>query len=67
MVGADLVEVDRIRVAISRTPRFCSRVFTAGEIEYCESKANPFLRSPLRSQGGFSQASPILCLWNKIS
>ncbi|MGE5543594.1 MAG: holo-ACP synthase [Bacillota bacterium] len=42
MVGADLIEIDRIRAAINRTPRFCKRVFTAGEIEYCNSKADPF-------------------------
>ena len=42
MVGADLVEIERIRVAINRTPRFVTRVFTPGEIEYCESRANPY-------------------------
>ena len=42
MVGADLIEIDRIRIAINRTSRFCTRVFTPGEIEYCNSKANPF-------------------------
>ena len=42
MIGADLIEIERIRVAINRTSRFCTRVFTAGEIEYCYSKANPF-------------------------
>ncbi|NLW45605.1 MAG: holo-ACP synthase [Syntrophomonadaceae bacterium] len=42
MVGADLIEIDRIRKAINRTSRFCTRVFTPGEIEYCNSKANPF-------------------------
>jgi len=42
MIGLDLVEVDRIRLAISRTPRFRGRVFTATEIEYCESRGNPY-------------------------
>ncbi len=42
MVGADLIEIERIRIAIKRTARFCTRVFTPGEIEYCNSKANPF-------------------------
>ena len=40
MVGADLIEIDRVRIAIKRTSRFCTRVFTPGEIEYCNSKAN---------------------------
>lgn len=42
MIGADLIEIERIRAAINRTSRFCARVFTAGEIDYCNSKANPF-------------------------
>lgn len=36
--GIDIVEVYRIRETLERTPRFATRVFTAGEIEYCESK-----------------------------
>lgn len=42
MIGADLVDVERIRVAINRTSRFRVRMFTTGEINYCESKANPY-------------------------
>lgn len=42
MIGADLVEIDRTRTAIERTPRFRERVFTPQEIAYCEAKADPF-------------------------
>ncbi len=36
-VGIDLVQVERIRRTLARFPdRFRSRVFTAGEIEFCE-------------------------------
>jgi len=37
-IGTDIVEVYRIRETIARTPRFATRVFTAREREYCESK-----------------------------
>jgi holo-[acyl-carrier protein] synthase len=43
-VGIDLVEIQRIKVAIDRYgERFTNRVFTPWEIEYCLSKINPSL------------------------
>jgi holo-[acyl-carrier protein] synthase len=39
--GLDITEVPRIAASIERFGgRFLRRVFTAGEIRYCESKAN---------------------------
>src|SRR3981081_65426 len=39
--GIDIAEVPRIRHAIERFgERFVQRIFTEGEIKYCESKAN---------------------------
>jgi holo-[acyl-carrier protein] synthase len=39
--GIDIVEVPRIGQAIERFgERFLQRIFTAGEIRYCDSKAN---------------------------
>lgn len=39
--GIDVVEVPRLAVAIERFgERFLQRIFTEGEIRYCESKAN---------------------------
>jgi holo-[acyl-carrier protein] synthase len=39
--GIDIAEVPRIREVIERHgQRFLQRVFTEGEIQYCESKAN---------------------------
>ncbi|MFY9743854.1 MAG: holo-[acyl-carrier-protein] synthase [Candidatus Sulfotelmatobacter sp.] len=39
--GIDIAEVPRIRKSIERFgDRFLQRIFTAGEIRYCESKAN---------------------------
>ena len=39
--GIDIAEVSRIRKAIERFHvRFLQRIYTAGEIRYCDSKAN---------------------------
>ena len=39
--GIDITEVARIREAIQRHgERFLQRIFTEGEIQYCESKVN---------------------------
>jgi holo-[acyl-carrier protein] synthase len=39
--GIDIAEVPRIRQAMERFgDRFLQRVYTAGEIRYCDSKAN---------------------------
>ncbi|MGE5417409.1 MAG: holo-ACP synthase [Acidobacteriota bacterium] len=42
MVGTDLVDIRRMKLALQRTPRFRERVFTAGEIAYCEKKGDPY-------------------------
>lgn len=47
--GIDIAEVPRIRQSIERFgERFLQRVFTAGEIGYCDSKANRFERYAAR-------------------
>ena len=39
--GTDIIEIARIRQSIARFgPRFLERVFTPGEIAYCERKKN---------------------------
>ena len=40
-VGLDLIEIQRIRDALERYPRFRERCFTEAEREYCDSRANP--------------------------
>ena len=40
-VGVDLIEIDRIRRALSRYPTFVERCFTDAERAYCESRPNP--------------------------
>ena len=39
-VGVDIVEIDRMRGILQRTPRFKARVFTAYEQSYCDKKPN---------------------------
>lgn len=41
-LGIDMVEVDRIAGMISKEAGFKELVFSAGEIGYCETKANKF-------------------------
>jgi holo-[acyl-carrier protein] synthase len=40
-VGVDLIEIERVRKALERYPRFRERCFTEAEREYCESRPNP--------------------------
>jgi holo-[acyl-carrier protein] synthase len=40
-VGVDLIEIDRIRRALERYPRFRERCFTEAERAYCDSRPNP--------------------------
>src|SRR5215471_16068836 len=37
-IGIDIIEVERVREVLIRTPRFAERVFTAAERAYCESR-----------------------------
>jgi holo-[acyl-carrier protein] synthase len=41
-VGTDLIEVERVAGKISKESGFRELVFSAGEIAYCEGKANKF-------------------------
>jgi holo-[acyl-carrier protein] synthase len=40
-VGVDLIEIERVRRALDRYPRFRERCFTAAEQAYCDSRPNP--------------------------
>ncbi|HZK44402.1 MAG TPA: holo-ACP synthase [Syntrophomonadaceae bacterium] len=42
LVGVDIVDIERIKTAVERTPRFLHRIFTPREIEYCLNKKNPY-------------------------
>ena len=37
--GTDIIEIERVKDSIENTDgKFCERVFTEEEIQYCESK-----------------------------
>ena len=40
-VGTDLIEIERVRRALERYPRFRERCFTEAERAYCDSRPNP--------------------------
>lgn len=47
-IGVDLVEVDRMRQVLARTPTMAARLFTAAERAYAESAADPAERFAVR-------------------
>ena len=40
-IGVDVVEIDRFRLALSRTPSMRSRLFVPTELDYVAPKADP--------------------------
>jgi holo-[acyl-carrier protein] synthase len=63
--GIDIAEVPRIREAIERHgQRFLNRVFTEGEIQYCESKANRVERYAARFAAKEAGMKAIGTGWN---
>lgn len=36
--GTDIVEIDRIKKAVNKTPAFSDRIYTESELNYCKSK-----------------------------
>ena len=40
-IGVDIVEIDRMRRTLDRTPGFAQRVFTQEERSYCDARSNP--------------------------
>jgi holo-[acyl-carrier protein] synthase len=63
--GIDIAEVPRIREAIARHgQRFLNRIFTEGEIQYCESKANRVERYAARFAAKEAGMKAIGTGWN---
>jgi holo-[acyl-carrier protein] synthase len=63
--GIDIAEVPRIRGAIERHgERFLKRIFTEGEIQYCESKANRVERYAARFAAKEAGMKAIGTGWN---
>ena len=47
-LGIDIVEVERMRALLERSPHFADRVFSPDECAYCRSMANPATHFALR-------------------
>ena len=47
-LGVDIVEIDRMKLALERTPRIKERVFSEDERWYCEHKARPYVHYAMR-------------------
>jgi holo-[acyl-carrier protein] synthase len=47
-LGLDVVELDRFRSTLARTPSFGRRVFTADEVAYAEARHDPTERYAVR-------------------
>jgi holo-[acyl-carrier protein] synthase len=47
-IGVDLCEVDRMRVALERTPTLRERLFTEAEQAYCDRRTDPTERYAAR-------------------
>lgn len=47
-IGTDLVEVDRFRESLTRTPTLRDRLFTSGELAYADRAADPTERLAVR-------------------
>ena len=42
LIGIDIIDIDRIKKAIERTPSFLERIYTPQERSYCLAKHNPY-------------------------
>ena len=47
-LGVDIVEIDRMKLALERTPRIKERIFSEDERWYCEHKARPYVHYAMR-------------------
>lgn len=47
-IGVDLVEIDRFRAALARTPSMADRLFTSAEQDYAARQADPAPRLAVR-------------------
>ena len=69
-VGIDMIEIDRVRAALAKRPRFAERVFTEAERRYCLSRPNPAQHFAARFAGKEAVGKAIGCgvefMWRDI-
>ncbi len=69
-VGIDLIEIERVRRALEKRPRFAERVFTEAERAYCFSRRNPAQHFAARFAGKEAVGKALGCgvefMWRDI-
>src|SRR4051794_11831034 len=69
-VGIDLIEIERVRRALEKRPRFAERVFTEAERAYCLSRRNPAQHFAARFAGKEAVGKALGCgvefMWRDI-
>src|ERR1700745_188463 len=69
-VGIDMIEIERVRAALAKRPRFAERVFTEAERRYCFSRPNPAQHFAARFAGKEAVGKAIGCgvefMWRDI-
>lgn len=70
LIGIDIIDIDRVRNVVCRTPRFLKRVYTEAELNYCMSKKNPYpsLAARFAAKEAVRKLHPALarCRWQEI-
>jgi len=68
-IGADIIEVQRIKNLAEKSPRFLERVFTSQEIQYSHSKKNRFqhLAARFAAKEAFFKALGRKIRWTEVS
>ena len=41
-IGIDIVDIDRLKKVVERTPHFLERIYSQQELDYCFKKHNPY-------------------------
>ena len=69
-VGIDMIEIDRVRAALAKRPRFAERVFTEAERRSCFSRPTPAQHFAARVAGTEAVGKAIGCgvefMWRDI-
>jgi len=67
-IGMDIIEIERIVEVFRRNPRFGSRVFTPGELEYCHrhSNSSPHLAARFAAKEAVAKALGRSFSWQDV-
>lgn len=70
LIGIDIIDIERVKKVVSRTPRFLDRIYTRAELDYCLGKKNPYPSLAVRfaAKEAVRKLHPALigCRWQDI-